>query len=124
MLRIFTQDAWRAMKNAYIPKGKQVKGLPVGQCAYIHPCTDGISFAMTNLEDLTVENARAKWEGEMFHTCVPARPFKDWLSVTRKFTEVITLELDKEREALIVHADNTRAEFKCLNALEFPMNGY
>lgn len=72
-----------------------------------------------------------------FETCVPARAFVDWLSVTRvkqpkkitrrngyKQTEwvndQIILTLDPQCQILHIQAGNTRAEFKCIDAEEFP----
>lgn len=68
--------------------------------------------------------------GEEWATCVPAKPFTDWLYVTqekpnkqaigRGQSDQIELTLIAETQILQIKAGNTRAEFKCLDAREFP----
>ena len=53
-----------------------------------------------------------------FSTCVPMRPFRDWLKVTGKGQA--ELEFDPFIQVLKVKVGNARAEFKCIDAMEFP----
>jgi len=70
-------------------------------------------------------------------TCVPARPFLEWLAVSneaRPHTKVkraktnfahpeagiLKLELDPASQILHITAGNAKATFKCIDAAEFP----
>lgn len=61
-----------------------------------------------------------------FETCVPSRPFVDWLRVTQDTKnkegnhDHIHFKFDPYVQILTVTAGNTRAQFKCIDAQEFP----
>jgi len=63
-----------------------------------------------------------------FAACVPARAFVDWLRVTQEKptranphgADQITLDLDPRTQTLKIKAGNTRTEFKCIDAQEWP----
>ena len=49
-----------------------------------------------------------------------SRPFPDFLKVMAQYNDTLYLDFDPGREILIVTAGNSRTEFKCMNAKEFP----
>ena len=63
-----------------------------------------------------------------FETCIPARPFRDWLYATmptkeekaRNVSEQITFDFDACTQTVTIKAGNTKAQFKCVPASEFP----
>lgn len=63
-----------------------------------------------------------------FMTCIPARPFRDWLHATlptkeekaRKVSEQINFTFDAMTQTITIKAGSTRAQFKCIDAQEFP----
>ena len=121
MLRILTENLYQAVKDAYIPKTKQPRAdFPILQHVLLTPAEDGLYTAMTDLGDSKIGTSIGRWDGEPFATCVPARALKDWLSITRKYTNLISIEFDSEWEKIIIQAEDARAEFKCISADEFP----
>ncbi len=70
----------------------------------------------------------ARVESVEFKTCVPAKPFVDWLRVTqlttkeksRATSDQIYFDLDPKTQSLTIKAGSTRATFKCLDAGEWP----
>ena len=79
-------------------------------------------FAWKEHAELT-EAIPARIDGDEWSTCVPAKPFIDWLRVTqlgRGENDQIELTFRDEIQMLYIKAGNARAEFKCLDAMEFP----
>lgn len=79
--------------------------------------------------ETVTEYVSARWNGETWAGCVPGRAFVDWLRATlpdkhdkaTHASEQIELEYVPETEILKIKAGNTRAEFKCISAMEFPV---
>jgi len=77
--------------------------------------------------DSASETIPARVEHE-FETCIPARPFRDWLYATmptkeekaRNVSEQITFDFDACTQTVTIKAGNTKAQFKCVPASEFP----
>ena len=113
MLYVETKTLYKAVKAAYIPESKMPKKSPVILGLWITPTTNGVNTTMTNLEDIKGSHAPARWDGSTFTACLPARALRDWLAVTRKYTDLIEIEFFDT--FISVKADNTRAEFRCLS---------
>lgn len=85
----------------------------------------------TDLQEAFTAYVPARWTEETWETCVPMKPFKNWLRVSvtkvdkhaigRGVSDQIELTLDAPSQILKIQAGNTRAEFKCINAQEFPV---
>lgn len=119
---------------------------PVGRAAYPILACIRLSHHEGRLQLTTwhpdapqIEYVSARTDSDLFETCVPARAFTDWLYVTQvkqiktpkngKISDAqyhawqsdkIELTFDPKLQILKIRAGNTRAEFKCIDALEFP----
>lgn len=130
MTRVLSQYLYKAAKAAYC---KGTKTLPIlnhynlyTRDGYLH-----IEAVDTSGETWTLaaEQTPARVENEI-DTCIPMRPFRDWLSVTAKYKSVLEMTLDERTQIVTIRetpaADNgeplapSRAQFKCLDAREFP----
>lgn len=126
--------ATNAFKAAYKVRkaATPVKTLPVSSYILVTVHDHHLVFTPFRWEERTkhAEAIPARVEGEEWATCVPARPFVDWLRVTqekqpkhgigRGSCDQIELKLDKQCQILHIKAGNTHAQFKCLDAREFP----
>jgi len=125
MLTMMTKEAYQAAREAYLPQGKQFKSFPILTHMLLTNDPTGVYLAMVTFDEdgekvVSLGVCRAKWDGERFETCIPSRAFKDWLNVTRKYTDRIQLTYDPSVNVLEIRADNTRAEFRCMPTYEFP----
>lgn len=77
--------------------------------------------------DTVTENIPARIENE-FETLIPARPFRDWLHATLptkhekavNASQQLNFTFDPSTQTVTIKAGNTRAQFKCIDAQEFP----
>jgi hypothetical protein len=139
MTTVLCTNAYKAAQKVYTPASKlpkNLKILPVLHTMKLHHHEGRMALTQMvydpekdKLSPLT-EYFPARIDGDLWETCVPARPFKDWLSVTqtkpnkhaigRGVSDQIDLTLDEKTQTLKIKAGNTRAEFKCIDAREFP----
>lgn len=117
MNRILTTTLLQAVKEVYTRYNS--KTLPVLNYVLIQEQEGRLMLASTDLTTFNTAHASAIIE-DAFTTCVPMKPLRDWLAVTAKYTEIIELSFEARTQTLRIKADNTRAEFKCIDAQEFP----
>jgi len=137
MITILCTNAFKGARAVYSPASrlpKHLKTLPV--LSHMKLYTHEGRVALTQMvwdekkQELIphTEHISARID-TAFETCVPAKPFMDWLRATLPdkhdkavhASEQIELTLDTMTQRLKIKAGNTRAEFKCLDALEFPL---
>lgn len=121
MTTVLCANLYQAARKVYKRPVKELKSLPVLDCIHIQH-TEG-RLALTTRADLgepLTEYVPARIDYE-FETCVPMRPFKDWLYTTgAKSLDQIHLDFDPLCEILTMTTGRAKAEFKCINAQEFP----
>ena len=125
MITTLADNVYKASKEM---KAARKTHLPILACIHIDFIEGRLRLATTDLEKFYVAYSGCKWEGETWETCVPARPFIDWLRVTRANNgkrapfrdDRIMLDLDQPSQILTVRAGNTTARFKCIDGREFP----
>lgn len=125
MITVLADNAYKAAKDL---KAAKKTRLPILACIHLDFFEGRLRLATTDLEKFYVSYAGGKWEGEDWETCVPAKPFIDWLRVTRANNgkrppfrdDRIHLDLDEPTQILTVKAGNTTARFKCIDGSEFP----
>ncbi len=75
-----------------------------------------------NLETASREKIECKLENEI-NICVPARAFKDWISVLAK-NYPVPVNFKMDARTMILHAEiplaHSRTSFKCIDPDEFP----
>ena len=89
---------------------------PSLNCYHLDARTDGINIATTNLDHAYISGTATG--PRLFAACVPAS-FLEWLKICDK-SDQIALKLDPRTQVLSVTYDRTRAEFKCIDAAEYP----
>lgn len=121
-----TYKAATAARKASTP----VKTLPVTNTLKIK-VHDGhmlfIPFAWEKRAELT-KAVPARVEDTEWETCIPAKPFVDWLRASQLtpqekkqgVSEQVVFTYDPAVEIVTIKAGNTRAQFKCISAQEFP----
>ena len=110
------------------PKVKN-KWLPITSTAHLYIKNGALCVTTFGLDGdgWKAQNATipARYEKDI-DTCVPFKPFIDWLRVTQdpknkeNNYDQIHLDFDPRCQILKVKAGNTRTEFKCIDAQEFP----
>jgi len=131
---------------AAVKKVRRIKfrSLPILNYARIALTKDGMKITTTDIEDPTTTVIDYSYSGRLqrWATCVPMsiqvtgcwgphrsskestrefHPFLDWLKVAAAYKETLYLDFDSKKEILIVTVGtNSRTEFKCVNADEFP----
>jgi len=122
--RTLSKNLYKAMRAVKNTLPRDLKKLPILNCARFSYHEGRIALTSMTYEKDTLtpvtEYASCIWEGDTWETYVPMKPFTDWLRVTASYGEVLELSYDPQREVLQIKADNTRAEFRCINAQEFP----
>ena len=141
MTTVLCTNAYKAAKEVKITKpGK----FPVLNCALL---TTEPGYLIITTAELTDDGIKAKSARiparvtDEISTCVPmynktecypmgarskkhtitTHPFIDWLAVTASpKDDQIDLTLDATTQILKIRAGNTRTEFKCIDAQEFP----
>lgn len=130
MITVLASNAYKAaykVRKAATP----VKTLPVSSHILIRTHEGRVQFIPFRFEERAehAEAVPARIEGEEFATCVPARPFVDWLRATQEkptrkdphaYNDQIRLTFNPQIQILTILTHTTRAEFKCIDALEFP----
>jgi len=118
-MRTYSKPLYDAAKKAYMANGKT--SLPVLDCFYLHPAGESrVALATTNLDESKLEYAECAWNGPMFGTCVPMKPFRDWLAIAAADNDPLEFTYYPHGAFLCIQAGNTRAEFKCIPADEWP----
>ncbi len=132
MITVLGTNAYNAARKVKQPKHKT---LPVLNTIHLYESNGRL--AMTVLDMNTIDSV---WEAiteyvparvnEPFDTCVPAKPFIDWLKVTavkipknaigRGLSDQIELTFIPERLTLQIKAGTSKAEFKCIDSREYP----
>lgn len=82
---------------------------------------DGVlRLTATDLSDwVQSDPIPARSEGLPFSVCVPAKTLRDWVSIEEAGAQ-LHIDYEPGIEMLYITAGNARAEFKCINAAEFP----
>lgn len=127
MIVILSTTAYNAARKVKQAR-KQTYGLPVLDCIHLYHHEGRFGMTTTNLDKPLTEYIPCLWHGETWETCVPARPFIDWLKATQPNkedkayhrSERMELDFCPITQTLKITAGNTRAEFKCIDAQEFP----
>jgi DNA polymerase III sliding clamp (beta) subunit (PCNA family) len=125
MITVLATNAYKAaykVRKAATP----AKTLPVSYCMLVQVHDNHLVLTPFRFDERVehAEAVQARVMDDEWATCVPAKPFTDWLYVTQnkgKTTpDQIELSLDETTQTLHIRAGNTRAEFKCIDAREFP----
>lgn len=130
MITVLATNAYQAaskVKKAATP----VKSLPVSSHILITVHDGHLVFTPFRWEERAehAEAIRARVDGDEWATCIPARAFVDWLRVTQEkpsrkdphaLGDQIHMDFDPTIQIVKITAGNTRAEFKCIDAQEFP----
>jgi hypothetical protein len=146
MTTVLATNAYKAAKEVKITKPSP---LPVLNHALLTTEAGWLVITTAEMTDDGIKAKRAKIAARVtdeFSTCVPmyhkviwdefergrgqvkhtitTHPFLDWLAVThnprKDAPDQIDLTLDEKTQTLKIKAGNTRAEFKCIDAQEFP----
>lgn len=133
MTTVLATKAYKAARAVKPHVPKELKTLPVLHCIHIYHHEGRLAMTAVDADFKPVTEyipARCK-EGELWETCVPAKPFTDWLRVTQNpkakhCEDQITLwynpaVVKHERNRLYVKQGNTVAMFYCMSASEFPL---
>lgn len=107
------------LKGAKIVKQKKRHPLPVLNHVHLYTDEGRLGMATSNGDKVTVHMVPARVDAE-FETCAPLGPLTDWLRVTAEYDALLILTFDPRVQILTIQAGNTRAEFKCIDAAEFP----
>lgn len=132
MTTVLVSNIYKAVSKSVKKSDKGYKHLPIAHTLKISH-HDGhlliTPFVMDPHERaMATQPVSARWNGEEWSACVPARPFVDWLRASQltkeekaqHTSEQIELDLDPSTQILKIKAGNTRTEFKCIDAQEFP----
>lgn len=136
MITTLASTTHKAMKAVYFPASKLPKpfrDFPIMSTVKLSQKDGRMTVTALTWDEekqsigSQVETISARIDQE-FETCVPARAFRDWLAASqltaeekrRKVSEQITFTFDATRQIVSIKAGNTRAEFKCIDAQEFP----
>lgn len=129
MITVLASTVYKAASTARKCAVKGNKNLPIMDTLYLW--TENGQMMIT---PFTWEERREKTQAvparvdQEFSTCVPSRPFVDWLrasQLTREekrkgMTEQVSFTFCQTTQVLTIKAGNTRAQFKCIDAQEFP----
>ena len=134
---VLAENLFRAVKEVKITKGSP---LPILNHARLTVKDGQITITTTDLEKVYKASARARTE-DPFETCIPmylkttchpggygkgsktitTHPFFDWCKVMATCGYgILALEFNPSVQILTIRAENSRTEFKCLDAREFP----
>ena len=140
MIVISARELYEAAKAV---KQTEIQPLPILNHARIRLTDEGLKITTARLTDegfkAETDGAHFWGNGERWETCVPMvrivntypngsyrpqkrkfYPFLDWLRVMAEFKETLELEFDPQVQILTIRAGNSRTEFKCIDAQEFP----
>lgn len=121
-VRVLAVNAYKAVKAVYRPLGKVSKSLPI--LAHILICEHEGRLAMSthDLNEPLTEYVSCMWKGNTWSTCIPMRPFKDYLSIMAHYKDLLTLVFDEQALTVTVtcDSDKSRSVFKCMSAADFP----
>ena len=125
MIAVLATNAYKAASK--VRKVAEVyKSLPVASCFLLDVRDGKVTLFPFRFEERAehAETIPAIVDGEEWATCIPAKPFTDWLRVTQNpkkgQPDRIELTFDPQVQIVRIRAGNTRAEFKCIDAQEFP----
>ena len=132
MTTVLCTNLFEAARKVKRTLPKNLKSLPVLSCIHLYHHDGNLGLTTTDLEKPLTEYVPARIDGDEWETCVGMKPFLDWLRVTvvsskeirQGVSDQINLTLDASTQILKIKAGNTRAEFKCIDALEFPPHPY
>lgn len=136
MTTTLSQNLYKAARKAYAPASRACqarKTLPIlshyhlyTRDGYMH--LDAVDTS-GDVWELLAGKSPARVETEI-DTCVPMRPFRDWLGVTAKYKTALTFSLDARTQNLTITEKQTagsadviapsRVTFKCIDPQEFP----
>ena len=132
MITVLATNAYKAAYKA-VKASTPAKSIPVSSHILIYVNSDNrLTFVPFRFDERAehTETIPARVDGVDFAACVPAKPFRDWLHATqekqpkrgigRGDCNQIQLTFDPECQRLHIKAGNTRAEFCCIDAREFP----
>jgi DNA polymerase III sliding clamp (beta) subunit (PCNA family) len=136
MITTLATNTYKAVRAVYVPASKlpkNFKALPVFSHLRLSQSEGRMMVTALTWDeeaerlDTVSEFIPARVEAE-FTTCIPARPFKDWLYATlpnkeekaRKLPEQLKFCYDPFFESVTIYAGTSRAEFLCIPADEFP----
>lgn len=127
MITVLATNAYKAAKKI---KPRKDKYTPILNTILLSESEGRLSLtALDDAREPVTEYIPARIE-QGFSTCIPAHAFIDWLRVTqikpsqramgRGDSDQIIMTLDAMRQTLKITAGPTRAEFKCIDAQEWP----
>lgn len=129
MITVLVSNAYKAASTARKYADKSKDNLPIMDTLYLWVDNGRMMitpFAWDERKEKTQTIPARVDQG--FSTCVPSRPFVDWLrasQLTREekrkgMTEQVSFTFCQTTQVLTIKAGNTRAQFKCIDAQEFP----
>jgi len=132
---VLAENLFAAVKEVKITKKSS---FPILNHARMTVRDNEITLTTTDLENVRIGKCRARTE-EPFETCVPmylhtqcfiqgkgykpitTHPFFDWCKVMNQCGyNILALNFDPRTQILTITTSNSRTEFKCLDAQEFP----
>lgn len=120
MNNVYANELYKAARAVKYKGMTKQTTIPVLSHARLDVRDGRAQLVTVNLDDFEHPlhaEARARTM-EPFQTCVPLKPFKDWLYATGD--DLLDIQYQAPIATLFVKAGNTRAQFKCLDAQEFP----
>ena len=129
MTVVLSSTALKAARTVKPVVPKELKTLHILQCIHLYHHEGRLAMVtMADLKEPMVEYISARYDGETWETCVPAKPFTDWLRASqltkeekvKGMSEQIELTLDSALQILYIKQGNCRAQFKCIDAQEYP----
>ncbi len=138
MITVLVSELYKAASTAR-KVAKPIKTLPVTNTLRVkihdhHMLITPFVFGTQHERALLTEAIQARVEGEEWETCIPSKPFIDWLRASlptkeekkggdqyHKYeVEQLNFTFDPSTQTVTIKAGNTRAQFKCIDAQEFP----
>ena len=112
---------YKTVKAAYITPKKTA--LPVLSYIRLEAVNEQVTAVMTNLTDVKAGKTRARTnDGELDAICLPARALRDWLKIASDNGDMLMITVDNPRmTAIITDFNGTKAQFKGIDAREFPV---
>ncbi len=122
MTTILPHKATKQLNAAYKTAYKKTDSLPVLTHFHIYTHDNRLIVESFNLETASREKIECKIENEI-NICVPARAFKDWISVLAK-NYPVPVNFKMDAKLMMLYAEipiaNSRTSFKCIDPDEFP----
>lgn len=128
MNRVLAENLYAALKQV---KRTSIHSLPVLNYIRLRFFYGELHLTTTDLENFLTAKCACQLNEE-WATCVPMvhrvtrrtfYPFIDYIKVMMGCADVLDLSFDPSIQILTVSAGTSRAEFKCLDAQEFPPVG-